>query len=168
MSFAVVLVGLFLLLSIPPLPRLPALRDRRDRAAVAAGLFFVGAGALHFAMPATYDAMVPLPWPRLWTYLSGLGEIAGGLGMLLPRTRRAAALGLLLLLLAVLPANVDVALRDVPVEALPYPRWYFWLRIPFQAVYLLWVAWSARLGPWTPARRARSPIPGGTTIRARA
>lgn len=168
MSFAVVLVALFLLLSIPPLCRLPALRDRRDRAAVAAGLFFVGAGALHFAMPASYDAMVPLPWPRLWTYLSGLAEIAGGLGMLLTRTRRPAAIGLLVLLLAVLPANINVALRDVPVDALPYPRWYFWLRIPFQAVYLAWVAWSARLGPWSPARRASVPIPDDGTIRARA
>jgi uncharacterized membrane protein len=167
MSFAAVLVSLFAVLSIPPLSRQAALRAPRDRAAVAAGLFFVGAGALHAAMPATYDAMVPLPWPRLWTYLSGAAEIAGGLGLVTRRFRRPAALGLVVLLLAVLPANVKVALRDVPVDGLPYPRWYFWLRIPFQAVYLAWVAWAAGLGPWHRAPR-ESPIPGDATMASHA
>jgi uncharacterized membrane protein len=158
MSFAVVLVSLFAVLSIPPLSRRPALRAPRDRAAIAAGLFFIGAGALHFAMPATYDAMVPLPWPRLWTYLSGVAEVAGGVGLITRRFRRPAALGLAALLLAILPANLNVALRDVPIEALPYPRWYFWLRIPFQAVYVAWVAWAGGLGRRNPRGR-EFPIP---------
>lgn len=159
MTFALVLVALFLLLSLPPLARRPELRARSDRAAIAAGLFFVVAGALHFLRPQTYDAMIPpfLPSPRFWTYLSGAAELAGGVGLLRPRLRRAAALGLILLLLAVLPANVHVAVASVHLAELPMPRWYFWARLPFQLVYVAWVAWAGRLLPRRlPAPSARA------------
>ena len=88
--------------------------------------------------------MIPpfLPSPRAWTYLSGLLEVAGGAGMLLPRSRRLAALGLMVLLVAILPANIHVAASSVSLADLPMPRWYFWVRLPFQLVYIGWVAWA--------------------------
>jgi uncharacterized membrane protein len=159
MTFALVLVFLFLLLSLPPLARRASLRARVDRAAVAAGLFFIVAGALHFARPAPYDAMIPpfLSSPRFWTYLSGAAEVAGGVGMLLPRWRRYSALGLVVLLLAVLPANIHVAVASVQLAELPMPRWYFWARIPFQLVYVAWVAWAGRLlARGSPVARTRA------------
>jgi uncharacterized membrane protein len=69
---------------------------------------FVGAGLLHFLHPETYLRIMPpaLPAPRLLVLLSGVAEMAGGLGLLLPATRRWAASGLLALLLAVFPANI--------------------------------------------------------------
>lgn len=157
MSIFLLLLGLFLLLHLPPLARRPALATARQRAAVAAGFFFIVAGALHFLMPQTYLKMMPpaLPYPLFLVYLSGACEMLGGAGLLIPPTRRAAAWGLILLLLAVLPANVHVAMADVPLEALPYPRWYFWLRTPFQAVYLAWVAWAGGLWPLRRAALAR-------------
>jgi uncharacterized membrane protein len=164
MTFALVLVSLYLVLSLPPLRRrVGALAARRDRAAVAAGLFFVLGGALHFAMPEMYDRMIP-PFapgsPRLWTNLSGALEIAGGLGMLVRPLRPLAAAGLFLLLLAILPANVHVAVASGEIENLPYPPAYFWARVPFQAFYLAWVAWAGDLrgaGRGLRARRAPGP-----------
>lgn len=157
MSFALFLVALFALFQLPPFRRRPAFSTQVDRAAIAAGLFFVVAGLMHFISPASYDRMIPpfLPAPRFWTYLSGVLEVAGGLGMLRPSTRRTVAFGLVLLLVAILPANVHVALSSVNVPELPFPRWYFWVRLPFQLFYVGWVVWAGRLLPQRmPARRA--------------
>lgn len=155
MSFALLLLAFFALLHLPPLRRLPALATPADRAAVAAGLFFVGAGVMHFLIPARYDAMIPpqLPSPRLWVLLSGALQVAGGLGMLLRLTRRLAAGGLIALLVALLPANIHEAASNSASHVLPFPDWYFWLRIPFQLVYIAWVAWAG--GLWRFMGRAR-------------
>ncbi|WP_240734759.1 DoxX family membrane protein [Hymenobacter sp. UV11] len=104
-------------------------------------LLFVGAGALHFIHPETYLRIMPpaLPAPRLLVLLSGAAEVAGGLGLLLPATRRWAAWGLLALLLAVFPANVYmVGLAD----ALHIPAWVLWARLPLQPL-LMWAVWRA-------------------------
>ncbi|AKF83723.1 hypothetical protein MFUL124B02_37530 [Myxococcus fulvus 124B02] len=157
MSFALVLLSFFALFHLPPLRRLPALSTPASRAAVAAGLFFIGAGVMHFLMPARYDAMIPpqLPSPRFWTLLSGVLEVAGGVGLLLPRTRRLASLGLIALLVAILPANIHEAAANSASHVLPFPDWYFWLRLPFQLVYIAWVAWAGGLLPsQSRARRA--------------
>jgi uncharacterized membrane protein len=147
MTFALVLLTFFALLHLPPLRRLPALTTAADRAAVASGLFFIGAGLLHFLSPARFEAMIPpqLPAPHFLVLLSGAFEIAGGVGMLLRRTRPLAALGLIALLLAILPANIHEALANSASHVLPLPDWYFWLRIPFQGVYIAWVAWAGGL-----------------------
>ncbi|MCP3168356.1 DoxX family protein [Myxococcus qinghaiensis] len=160
MSFALVLITAFLLLHLPPLRRLPALSTAARRAAVAAGLFFIGAGVMHFAMPARYDAMIPpqLPSPRFWTLLSGVLEALGGVGLLMPRTRKLAALGLVALLLAILPANIHEAAANQGTHVLPFPDGYFWLRIPFQLVYVAWVTWAG--GLWPLGSRASRAITG--------
>jgi uncharacterized membrane protein len=102
-------------------------------------LFFVGAGINHFRVPAAYLAIMPpyLPAPLLLVYLSGVAEIIGGLGVWYPPTRRVAGWGLLLLLLAVFPANVQAALYGVPDAALP--SWVWWARLPLQGILLWWV-----------------------------
>jgi len=108
------------------------------------GLLFVGAGALHFRAPQVYEGIMPpyLPLHRELVLLSGALEIAGGLGLLPRRTRRAAGIGLVLLLLAVLPANVQMLL-DARVAG--KPDWWvalLWARLPLQAVLMAW-AWRA-------------------------
>jgi uncharacterized membrane protein len=155
MSFAILLLTFFALLHLPPLRHLPWLATPQDRAAVAVALFFIGAGVMHFAMPLRYEAMIPpqLPSPRFWVLLSGAFQVAGGVGMLLRRTRRLAALGLIALLFAILPANIHEARANTASHVLPLPDWYFWLRIPFQLVYVAWVAWAG--GLWRIRSRAR-------------
>jgi uncharacterized membrane protein len=108
--------------------------------------FMVAAGANHFVSPDAYAAMVPreLPSPMALVYLSGVAEIAGGLGLLHPRTRVAAAWGLVLLLLAVFPANVNMAVNQLPLGGKPVPSWALWARLPLQAVLIAWAWWMTR------------------------
>jgi len=104
---------------------------------------FIGAGILHFIKPETYLRIMPpaLPAPRLLVLLSGVAEVAGGLGLLLPATRRWAAWGLLALLLAVFPANVYMLQIH---DQLHLPAWLAWARLPLQPL-LLWIIWRVAL-----------------------
>jgi uncharacterized membrane protein len=113
--------------------------SRRVLAAV-----FVFAGMMHFIIPASYVGIMPpwLPWHRGLVYLSGALEIAGGIGLLIPRTRRAAGIGLVLLLIAVWPGNLQMLLA---ARAADEPLWHqalLWLRLPLQLA-LIWWAWRA-------------------------
>ena len=99
---------------------------------------FVGAGLLHLLRPAPYLRIVPpaLPAPRRLVLLSGVAEVAGGLGLLRPATRRWAAGGLVALLLAVLPANVYMLQMHAQVHL---PAWALWARLPLQPLLMWWV-----------------------------
>ncbi|CAA9411690.1 MAG: hypothetical protein AVDCRST_MAG22-1952 [uncultured Rubrobacteraceae bacterium] len=106
------------------------------------GLIFVVAGLLHFVAPGTYERIMPpyLPLHRELVYLSGACEVLGGLGLLPKRTRQAAGTGLILLLIAVLPANVQMLLD---ARAAGKPSWWLallWMRLPLQPVLMAW-AW---------------------------
>ncbi|HEV7866146.1 MAG TPA: DoxX family protein [Chthoniobacteraceae bacterium] len=103
-------------------------------------VFFVAAGANHFLSPDAYVAIVPpyLPAPRLLVEISGAAQIAGGLGALIPWTRRWAGWGLIALLIAVFPANLRMAMHGF--EGLP--AWMLWVRLPLQAVLIGWVYWT--------------------------
>jgi uncharacterized membrane protein len=107
-------------------------------------LLFVVAGALHFIAPGTYERIMPpyLPLHRELVYVSGALEIAGGLGLLDQRTRRIAGVGLILLLVAVWPANVQMLLD---AQAARKPLWWvalLWARLPLQLMLIAWV-WRA-------------------------
>lgn len=111
---------------------------RPDR--ILMGALYVAAGLAHFAFPILYQSIVPdyLPAHRALVMLSGLAEIAGGVGVMIPATRRAAASGLILLLLAVYPANLWMVQH---AERYPqFPLWVLWLRLPLQLLLLAW-AW---------------------------
>ena len=79
-------------------------------------LFFVVAGSAHFVFPDAYARIVPplLPQPKVLVLVSGITAIAGGIGILVPKTRRMAAFGLVVLLIAVFPANIYMAVAHVP------------------------------------------------------
>ena len=115
---------------------------------LALGVFFVSAGVAHFVMPEYFVAIVPLALPRpdVLVAVSGAAEIAGGIGLVFNRTRRAAAYGLLALLAAVFPANVQM-LRNL--LATGGGGWYeaaLWVRLPFQGVLAWWV-WRTGIAP---------------------
>lgn len=107
---------------------------------VVSGAFFILAGSLHFVRPEMYEKIVPpaLGHGRELVALSGLAEIAGGVGLLIPATRRAAGLGLIALLLAVWPANIYMALGARRFAAVA-PAWALWGRVPLQLVLIWWV-----------------------------
>ena len=102
--------------------------------------FFMVAGTMHFIAPDAYVRIVPpfLPVPRLLVLMSGIAEILGGFGLLLPFTRRWAAWSLVLLLLAVFPANIYTAVSHVPFPGIFGQSWLQWLRLPLQIPLILW------------------------------
>lgn len=109
-------------------------------------LLFFSAGVLHFVMPAFFDRIVP-PWipnARLATYVSGVCEIAGAVGLLVPATRVAAAWGLIALLVAVLPANIHMLNQARAADASAGYLAGLWLRLPLQPLLMWWV-WRAAI-----------------------
>jgi uncharacterized membrane protein len=109
------------------------------------GPFFILAGAMHFLIPRQYEAIVPdyLPAPRRLVYASGVAEIAGGAGMLHPRTRTLASRWSVATLLAVFPANVHMALHPERYRV-PGGRLALWIRLPVQALFILWALAAGR------------------------
>ncbi len=128
-------------------PSAPARLRPVNRSRKALAGFFVFAGSMHFAKPRPYEAMMPpsLPHHREAVIVSGIAEIAGGVGVLPRRTRRLARWWLLALLLTVFPANVHMAVNPEQVQGLDLkkiPRWTLWARLPLQPLAMLWV-WRA-------------------------
>jgi len=109
-------------------------------------IFFVFAGAMHFLRPALYLQIMPpyVPWHQFFVYLTGAWEILGGLAVLVPAWRRAAGVSLVVLLVAVFPANLHMAINDVAVDGRTFPPLLLWLRLPLQGVLIAWVWWCAR------------------------
>lgn len=108
-------------------------------------LLFLTAGALHSLIPRTYAAIVPpyLPLHLALVYVSGFFEMLGGVGLLFnPPHRRLAAWGLIALLIAVLPANIDMAIRHENFPAIPL--WALWLRVPMQLPLIWWACLYTR------------------------
>lgn len=107
-------------------------------------LFFVAGGTLHFVFTAAYAGIMPpwLPWQRALVLISGVFEITGGLGVFFRATRRAAGVGLILLSIAVWPANLQMFLI---ARAAGDPVWWqalLFLRLPLQLLLILWI-WQA-------------------------
>ena len=119
------------------------LKTFRDNARLATGLAFILIGISHFLMPEKFMEMMPpfLPAPMFLIYLSGVFEILGGLGLMLSGTKPLAAIGLILLLLAVFPANIYVALNNVQLGGFMNYAVYQWLRLPMQFVLIIWIWW---------------------------
>jgi len=104
------------------------------------GLGYVAAGVNHFLSLRMYEGIMPdyLPAHHELVLLSGVAEIAGGLGVLVPQTRRVAAWGIVALLVAVTPANVWMVQHPERYPGIPV--WALWVRLPLQGV-LVWWAW---------------------------
>jgi uncharacterized membrane protein len=111
------------------------------------GAFYVFAGVNHFLNPDFYVQIMPpyLPWHLELVHLSGIAEIVCGVGVLIPRTRAMAAWATIALLIAVFPANLHVALNDVPMVGADEGAGIMnWVRLPFQAVFIAWAWWYTR------------------------
>lgn len=106
-------------------------------------VFFIAAGLNHFLHPTFYVRIVPpwLPAHALFVQISGVCEILGGIGVLIPSLRRYAAIGLIALLIAVFPANVQMAQHPelyADIGGAPL----FYIRLPLQIVIIAWVWWA--------------------------
>ena len=106
-----------------------------------AGPFFVFAGAMHFAIPRTYRRIMPpyVPAHMTMVYASGVAEIAGGAGLMVPKRRRLAGWWLIATMVAVFPANLHMALHPEQFPKVPGGARALWARLPFQGVFIAWV-----------------------------
>lgn len=75
---------------------------------------------------------------------SGMAEIAGGLGILIPRLRPAARVALVVLLVAVFPANVYMAIDHIKPTEISIPNSLLWARLPLQPLLMWWVLVATR------------------------
>lgn len=140
------------------LQQLPRSRIKRV-GLVALSIFFVGAGINHFVDPDFYVAIVPpyLPAPLSIVYVSGFFEIVGGVAVLARSTRPLAGWGLILLLIAVYPANIHMVLH--PEQFPEVPTWALYARLPLQFVFMAWAYWATHpdgMDPNPEARRSPS------------
>jgi len=108
---------------------------------------YIIAGVLHFILPELYVQIIPpfLPAALVLVYLSGIAEIAVGIGLLIPRTRQLAAWSTVALLVAIFPANIYMATHGVVIEGMPGggdpSELVRWGRLPLQGVLILWALW---------------------------
>jgi uncharacterized membrane protein len=111
---------------------------------VMAALAMIGVGVDHFVAPDFFVRIVPrmLPAPLVLVWISGFFEALGGVGLLIPRVRRAAGIGLVLLYIAVFPANINMCLH--PELGGSIPLWALWLRLPFQLLFIALALWVSR------------------------
>jgi uncharacterized membrane protein len=155
MAALFVLVISFLLLRGLGLLGVRRLSSWREAGLIAVVIMFLFTGSTHFsAMKHDYAAMLPSPLSGNLgiIYLTGVLEIAGALGLLVPRTRRLAGICLVLYLLAVFPGNVYAAVNEVPFRGEPPTP--LWLRTPIQLFFIGMVWWTAVRRP---LERAEAP-----------
>jgi uncharacterized membrane protein len=115
-------------------------------------LWFLLGGVAHFSLTDMEVRIVPpsIPWPRATVLISGVFELLGAIGILIPFTRRAAGIGLFLLTIAVTPANVYMLQH---AELFNVPRWALIVRLPFQALLLALILWSTWTRPLNRSQR---------------
>lgn len=101
---------------------------------------------MHFIAPRFYRRIMPpyVPAPEAMVYASGVAEIAGGAGLMVPRLRRLSGWWLIATLVGVFPANLHMALNPGKFDAVPGGAPALWARLPLQAVFIAWVRGAAR------------------------
>jgi len=115
------------------------LGKKKNHAATLAPVpYYILAGGNHFRAPRMYLKIIPpqLPHPKLLNTLSGIGEILCGIGLCIPAVSHVAAWATIVLLVAVFPANIYMAIN--PKAALGLPKWALLLRLPIQLLLIYW------------------------------
>ena len=118
---------------------------------------FLFAGTVHLLDPALFLPIMPpwIPFPIFPIIASGVFELLGGIGLLIPEPRILVLTGwfLTLLLVAVFPANIYMAVENIQIHGIPSQPWMAWARLPLQAILIMAVLWST--GAWS-TQKAKS------------
>jgi uncharacterized membrane protein len=107
--------------------------------------FFLMAGYLHFVRVDAFAEIVPpfLPYPKMIVYITGVMEIIFAIGLLVPPIRRKVGVLLSLFLLAVLPANIYMAIADIPFNGRDLSAFQLWFRVLLQFPLILIILWAS-------------------------
>jgi uncharacterized membrane protein len=100
-------------------------------------------GVMHFIVPRSYERMVPkaLPAHRAIVYVSGVVEVACGAALLVPSLSPWAAYAVIAVLVAIFPANINMAVNHISAGKKPMAPWMLWARLPLQFVLIAWAWW---------------------------
>ena len=133
------------------------LRDNKDTLRGVLAVCMIVAGVLHFAADEPFIKIVPdfLPFPAMIVYISGVIEILLGIGLIVPRSRVLSAWGLVLLFIAVYPANLNMAFNHIKLDGIPDSWWLHGFRLPFQFVLIAWAYWYTDAGQQREERAER-------------
>lgn len=117
--------------------------------------FYLGAGILHLKSPQGFISIVPsfVPRPAEVVWFTGLSEIAGAIGLMIPRLQKAAGIGLALYAICVFPANIIHALNQIDVGGLPNSWWYHGPRFVLQPILVWWALYCSGVVDWPFGRR---------------
>jgi len=109
-------------------------------------LFFVAAGISHFTAVEKFAAIVPpfLPFPKLIVWVTGVMEIGMGVMLLCPHFRARVGVVLGLFLLAVLPANIYMAIAEIPFGDTVAGPAALWTRVALQFPLIAVIYWATR------------------------
>lgn len=118
-------------------------------------LAYLVAGVAHLRSPGGFIAITPgwVPYPATVISLTGLAEIAGATGLMVPRLRRAAGIGLALYALCVWPANINHAVHNIAIGGVQLGWAYHGPRLALQPVIIWWALWAAHVIDWPFARQ---------------
>ena len=105
-------------------------------------VFFIAGGIAHFVVTDSYIAAMPdyLGYHKELVIISGVFEILGAIGILVPQTRLLAGYGLVALIIAVYPANINMALH--PEKYTDISELFLYIRLPFQFLFMWFVWWA--------------------------
>jgi uncharacterized membrane protein len=128
----------------------PGFRDGRGRTRWALALLYMAFGLVHLVFSDSLLPIMPpvIPFPKIVVLATGVCEIAGGLGLLLPATRRWAGWALAAYAVCVFPANLYHAFGHVNAPGLPSSWWYHAPRLLFQPVFVWWALYAGEVIDW--------------------
>jgi uncharacterized membrane protein len=119
-------------------------------------LVYLVAGIAHIKSPAGFLQIIPAwaPFPEQLIFLTGIAEIAGAVGLLIPRVRYAAGIGLALYALCVFPANINHAINNIAINGATASWLYHGPRLAFQPVFIWWALIAGGVINW-PFRKSK-------------
>ena len=108
--------------------------------------FFILAGIMHFVQDDSFAAIVPplLPFPKLIVWITGVMEIVLAVMIILPKYRALAGALFAPYLLAVLPANIYMAMENIPLGDMESSPTALWIRVAMQFPLIALIYWASR------------------------
>ena len=127
---------------------------------------YIGFGLVHVFHAEAFLPIVPdwVPAPKVVVIVTGLCEIAGGIGLLIPRWRRLAGIMLAIYAVCVYPANVKHAIEGIDIPSLPHSWWYHGPRLAFQPVFIWWALFCAGVIDWPFRKCDPGPVSGQRSV----
>lgn len=159
MLFLALILVVTLLAALASRLGVPSLTDWRACMRWGLALALVITGVDHLVTPQRYLAMMPdfVPLHPQIVLFTGVCEILGAIGILIPRLRYLAGVMLAIYFICVFPANIKNAIDGLAVEGLPTGRWYYWVRLLFQPVVIWWALYSTSVVAWPHHKKSVAP-----------